>query len=353
VVANSPQEEAIGYFSEIIRELSAPNPNMISILRRGRHACQLLNWTSQRDFVDHELTGYYQGAAVPDHRIIKGEARWVVELPSYTTQQISLMDTLITSEPEFADREPVEMPVGTAIANIYAYTTSGYIAVQEMKKASSKKKVGLQRVHIYPAYEFSRIISTLEHKIFVFCSDSYAYLKYGSAISDSWIDYQVEVDKALHDIGIGDHIKVIQNGLQSANPEAWRAATLECRSVLNDVADYLWKDQRPRYEYLPNHDGTAKMDVSAGRYSNRLAAYIHQKGLSGTRGKFLREEVERLAASISALISLASEAHQPIGRMDARTTAISTYFVLGELALRTDMVPIEQYGVPAAPHAIA
>jgi hypothetical protein len=61
----------------------------------------------------------------------------------------------------------------------------------------------------------------------------------------------------------------------------------------------------------------------------------------------MRYEIERLATSIRGLIALEGEAHAPIGREEGRTVALSTYFILGELALRTDLLPIEVYGPPA------
>jgi hypothetical protein len=84
-----------------------------------------------------------------------------------------------------------------------------------------------------------------------------------------------------------------------------------------------------------------------GKFGNRLAAYIHQKRISGTRGSFLRHEAERLADSIYSLITVQSEAHDPVSLEDARSFAIRTYFVVGELVTRTDMQPVLQYENPA------
>ena len=89
------------------------------------------------------------------------------------------------------------------------------------------------------------------------------------------------------------------------------------------------------------------MDVTPNKYANRLAAYLHQKGITGTRGRYVRDEVERIAASIRSLVSFQAEAHDPIELVDARSAALGTYFLLGELALKTDLEPITKYGKPA------
>jgi hypothetical protein len=63
----------------------------------------------------------------------------------------------------------------------------------------------------------------------------------------------------------------------------------------------------------------------------------------GTRGKFFRDYLESLSSSIKSLISFQSEAHQDISEQDARSAAIATYFLIGELALRTNLQPVARY----------
>jgi hypothetical protein len=71
---------------------------------------------------------------------------------------------------------------------------------------------------------------------------------------------------------------------------------------------------------------------------------MHHKGLTGTVGAYLRSEMERVYSSIGALTELANTAHgEPNPADDARTVALGTFFVLGELVQRTDMVPVTHY----------
>lgn len=89
-----------------------------------------------------------------------------------------------------------------------------------------------------------------------------------------------------------------------------------------------------------------KLNVTQGNFVNRLCAYLHQKGLHGTAAGFVRSEIERLAASLRSIVELQGKAHSPVGRDDARTVALATYFLLGEFVLKTDMQPIDRYGEP-------
>ena len=68
-------------------------------------------------------------------------------------------------------------------------------------------------------------------------------------------------------------------------------------------------------------------------------------GLVGD-GRTLRDEAERLWGSIGTLMEYQSKAHSPINREQARSIALGTYFILGELTIKTDLQPVKKYGSP-------
>jgi hypothetical protein len=199
------------------------------------------------------------------------------------------------------------------------------------------------------------VLAEVEKIAFGFASQAYTFLRYGNELTDIWQDHRREVDAKLLPLGFAGHLDTIQAGLRSVNPTDWRSAVFACRSLLEDVAAYLWRDPRKTYEHLPGSepDGKGNLKVTKDRPVNRLKAYLHQKGLHGNTGKLLRDEIDRIEASIRSLVALQGEAHAPVSRGDARTVAITTYVVLGELAMKTDMQPIEKYGRPNEPSALA
>jgi hypothetical protein len=190
-------------------------------------------------------------------------------------------------------------------------------------------------------------LTQLESQVFDFVSKSYVQLKYGNLITDIWSNYRTTVDNKLANLDLTNHLQAIQSGIQSNNPESWRTSAFACRNMITDLANYLWQDTKPRYEHLKGSTKDGKLDVTEGNTKNRLAAYLHQKGISGTTGKHLRNEVERLVASMDSIISFQSTAHDPINLQDTRSIAISTYLLIGEIVTRTDLVPIKDYGDPA------
>ena len=63
------------------------------------------------------------------------------------------------------------------------------------------------------------------------------------------------------------------------------------------------------------------------------------------QGRYLRSEIERICSSVGHLNELANMAHGGTTLEDARTVAIGTYIILGELVQRTDMIPTRFQGL--------
>jgi len=190
---------------------------------------------------------------------------------------------------------------------------------------------------------FQRIIQWVESWTFHFASNAYTTLTYGDALQDIWEGYRATVEPALSELGFDKHLEAIREGMASDNPEQWRAAMFACRNVLVDLAAHLWRDKGDMYPPLDDPGRTFLVDESS--YINRLAAYLHFKGVTGQSSKYLRSELERINSSLHALNELDSKGHAPVTRQDARLAAIGTYFLLGEFIQRTDMQPVEDTGL--------
>lgn len=253
--------------------------------------------------------------------------------------------------PDIFEEEDDVLEVRAGIDWFLAASRTGYTEqtdeTKEVTSPSGKRRTTMARVRTFSAAEIAASLSEIEGRVYNFASKAYVQLKYGTAIADIWGEYRAKVEAALSQLDLTDHLQAIESGLQSTNPEIYRSAILGCRNLLNDIANHLWRDPRQRYEHLPGQTEDGKLDVSRGKFGNRIAAYLHQKGLTGTRGRYMRREADRLAESIQSLISFQSEAHEPLSRQDARSAAIATYVLVGELVSRTDLQPIEEYGQPS------
>jgi len=350
----TPQEEAIELLGAVITELTSSTSfdNLKNVLRKCQHACESVNWEDQKRWFHQELNGVYAGSELPDYRKIAGNRIWRTKHFSIASLNAMVLGDLNPSYEEYVEEKTNDiLEVWSGIDWILTASKSGYAELTgETKRALSqadKKEMDWERVRIFQPSAFLPCLNHIEQATFDFASNACVALRYGNAIADIWSTYRVEVDAAIGAIGLADHLTSIQSGLQSGNPESWRLAVLGCRNLLKDAADCLWKDARPTYDHLPGQGIGSKLEVTSDKFGNRLSAYIHQKSLSGTRGKFFRGEAERLADSLTSLIRLQSEGHDPIELKDARSIAIATYCLLGELVTRTDMVPVQEYGNPA------
>lgn len=343
------QEEALRYFDQIISQLTQPDHDLVSILRLGQHACQLLGWNSQLIWFQKELGGYSAQEQLPFYRRISGVASWQ---PKNTHDSPAWLSSGIVygHEPEDEETEQVTLAVWTNINWILASSSTGYSESTGIFKTSvprgKRDSIELQKIKSFSAASFLSIIINIERIVFNFASQSYSTLKFSQAISDIWASYRDKVDEGLQRLGMENHLKSIESNILSENPESCRAAVFECRNMLSDIANYLWQDEREVYEYLDGKDGK-KLDMRKGNSKNRLKAYFHQRGFTGTSGKYTRAQVDALFASIDALIEYQSEAHYPVTREDAQTIALSTYFLIGELASKTDLSPVKSYERPA------
>ncbi len=348
------QEEAVQILGDVLHALTSSKHDLKVILRQCQHVCTLIGWKDALAWFQRELTGYPQDAALPLYRFVNGKVDWVLQGSIYEISTWAA-ETMINRPPDEDAILPPTLEVRTDIDTLLAAAQGGYREHTPQTKQQWSKKLGravtLVAVKDYPAFSFAGCVATIESHTFNWASNAYVVLRHGNVLGEIWADYRKQVDASLGSLGFANHMEAINRGIQSDNPEEWRNAVLGCRNLLSDLADHLWHDPRPTYEHLPGTDKdgkrTSKMSVSKGMSKNRLRAYLHQKGLCGTRGEFLSGEIERLADSVSALIAYQSTAHAPITRDDARSIALGTYFIIGEFVIRTDMQPIQQYGKPA------
>ena len=348
----SSQEEVISLLREVIDELTVSTCDIKAVLRKCQHVCELLRWEPQKSWFHQEINGYYITTPVPAHRKIIVQKVWKpvgspMDLVHWNTD--SIMGDI---SHEDTDKENVKIEIRAGIDWILKAAKYGYRNPTDETKKSylRRKEIILQRVEIAPPESFLPIITTIESRTFDFASKAYVQLKYGNVVRGIWDEYRRIVDAGLRKLGFSEHLDDIQTGLASDNQESWRTSIFGCRNIFEDLANYLWQDPRKTYKYLPGRDADGKpsgeLEVKKGLYKNRLRAYLHQKGVEKSNRKFIQTEVDRLADSISSLISLQSKAHQQINRDDALSIAIATYYILGELFRRTDLQPVKEYSVP-------
>ena len=343
-----PQLEATEILADVVAKLMSSRRDIIVIMRKCQHVCELLQWEPDKSWFHQELNGYPKDGSLPPYRQVAAQRHWEPEPTSLDWVHWDTAKTVGALSAEDTHVEVLTLPVRDDLDWLLRAAEGGYRnpTGENRETTADSRRMVLHQVDVAPAHRFSAIVYKIENQALDFASGAYAQLRYGNALGDIWSEYRKVVDAGLVRLNFGKHLEVIEAGLTSDNPEAWRAAIFQCRSLFEDLARYLWQDNRRTYVYLPGTGPESKLEVTEDKYKNRLSAYLHQKGLFSGNKAFIVDEMDRLATSVSTLISLQSKAHRQIGKQDARSIAISTYIILGEFVNRTDLQPVTEYAEP-------
>jgi len=346
----SPQIEAIIILQNVNNDLTSPDRDLKIIFRKCQHTCEILGWENTKTWFQQELNGYPTDQSLPSYRRILGKRLWEITGSIYDISNWESRVMVNGVDPGIFEEETDILEVRAGITWIINASQTGYRELltdtKIIESPFDKKNITFRRVRVFSGHAIAESLSQVEKVIFDFVSKTYVQLKYSNMIRSIWEDYQTHVAEAISQLNLTNHLSVIESNLQSKNPEAARLTSFECRNMLNDLANFLWRDKRTRYEFLPGKTVDGKLDVSNGKSGNRLVAYLHQKGVTGTQGKYFREEISHISSVIQSLISYQSEAHEPITDTDARSVAIATFILIGEVVNRTDLIPIETYISP-------
>lgn len=340
------EQEAIEILSQLLKEFNQLSPPMEPILRQCQHICQILGWKDKQLWFYRELNGYLPEVPRPPYRMIQGKLIWELDHQSPNYIKWYSESFVYGKDPEDAIVENTILDCYGGLQWIISSSQNGYYETTNEKKTSSLRsgeQVILNRKRVFQGQNFHYCLGVIKQCTFDFISHSYSLLKYGQRMQSVWETRKSKIDEVLQLLGFHNHLSEIENSLNSLNPESWRTVAYACRSLLSDLADYLWKDPRKTYIYLQGKAANGKLSVSKREFANRIAAYLHQKGLSESPRKYLENELERLSDSIRSLIEYQSIAHGHILRSDAESIAIATYFLIGEITTKTDMQPVLQY----------
>ena len=210
----------------VLNEFFSGDVDLKNVLRRCAHVYQILSWNEQLSWFQNELSGYPKGVELPWYRrSIKGSTEWLVTGGLDTVLESVIEDGHSTKE------EPVtytEMDVWMGIDWVLSAAQSGY--TESTGRKSSKyisfrnKHVETKEANVYSQYVFQTILNNIENLVFNFASNSYSILRYGDTLQDVWEAYRAKVEEHLVTIGFAERLDTIQNGLNSQNPQDWRAA---------------------------------------------------------------------------------------------------------------------------------
>ncbi len=309
----SRTEQAAQLFGQVVDAILSGDFGLVAVLRTCSHACGLASWTEAQQWFQRELEGYGADVQLPEFRRgLPGTKSWqaasAYDVPAYVAHRS------VYGEKE--SPEAVSLDFRGTVADALRWAEKGVAFPTDQMREREGAKGWREVLSItYSPSGFRRVAQAVENHTFNFASRACTLLTYGDALADIWDGYRAVVEPVLSELGLEKNLEAIRDGVASDNPEQWRNAMFGCRNVLVDLASYLWPDGNPVYQPLSGK--TKEFRVDAAHYVNRLAAYLHLKGVTGASGAYIRAELERIVSSLHTLNDLGSKGHAPVTREDA------------------------------------
>ncbi|MGQ9573407.1 MAG: AbiTii domain-containing protein [Dehalococcoidia bacterium] len=337
---DTPEQLAASALSDVLTDLCGSGGDLKLVIRKCIQACNLLGWEEATRWLWCELQGYGVDQPVPWYR---QRVPAYIDWRPYGFQEV--MTKLVEEDFRGAGSKPgVLKEIRWGLDDLIRYAARGvFIPTGRHDTRWSrldKRDVEVREVEVIENTAFQKVLSYLGDELVNGALRAYKALRLGDVAGGVWGQYRSRVDQFLTNAGLSAHIELINQGLSSPEPQAWRQAMWSCRDLLRDVAAHLWRDPHKTYTHICDDDGKP-MKVTPDKYINRLAAYLHEKGITGKTGGYLRAELARL----HALNDLENVAHDKdaVTLEAARLAVVGTYSVLRELVQRTDMAPVERY----------
>lgn len=343
--SGDPRAEAMNILDRVIHDVEDGSPDLERVLRRCSRAARLMGQRESAEIFAKEITGYSESDEPPYYRLVYGSTQW----KSIASDQLfDPSDTAARAASSLWGTPARQSVTRAGTDGLRSGSTTGWwTPAQDVDP--QKRSIGtswVEPVEYYPPHVFSSCLRAIEQMAYDWAVNWLVFLRYENRITSIWQRYRSSVDAKLEEISLTNHLKSIDQNLASDNEQDWRNALYGCRSVLQDVANYLWRDERETYTPIEVRSGDGKkgpMRVTRSEYVNRIQAYLHQKSTKGVHTDLLEAEAEYLGALFARLNRLDNHAHAGATRELAESAAIQTYVLLAELIRRTDLVPMEQY----------
>lgn len=342
--------------------------DIAQFLDRCRDACMIAQLTDQATWFWRESLGYWDGDEwLPDYRRSVPGMREIAaqdsELNQSSSEERMIAGILKTLHPQLG--KPVEQvfrPVRVGLGDVIKFAKDGswdrdsdwftYVGPENAQLKRAPTPRNYRWIVRFPPDSFQRLLASIDIAAQVRARRIEVELSYGDAVQDIWDEQRAITEPAIANLGLEQHLEEIRNGIRGQNPESWRSAMHECRSLLEHLADFLWQDPRAEHPCLRDTKNNARV-VKQGATKNRLQAYLHCKGTRDNESKAVETDLNAVLEAAPRIYDLASTTHKtkPVDRDDARLTVIQTYIFLSQLVQRTDLQPVTDADVCCKPGA--
>lgn len=173
-------------------------------------------------------------------------------------------------------------------------------------------------------HRMQRVLSTIDAQIYRFATDTDAELKYSEIQASLFERSRESVEGTLVAVA-GDALKKIETigeRLSSGDEDAASHAMTTCRQLIDNVADHVFTPCDDPYLI-----GEKPLEVKANNVLNRINAFVHKSGVTGSRAARIR----RALADLYGRISTGVHKTDGVDTHEAQYLFLNTYVLLGEI----------------------
>ncbi len=309
-------QEIIKLAKEIIDDVELRRASAGDLVSKASRLASLVNDSSIKEWLNYEKYGFSNTAS--SINLMKKTGR------TYNEQtKIGMWGSIYTQE-MLIDNALAELEV------IKSFKPSGtYSALQFQNQLQQVKTLNLS-INTY-----RRICTIVTSSIQDFASKIYYSYKFGQKADSLIKKYQETTLKAIikYFPELKESLEVIENNSSGANSRQRSAAGLECRNILINLSNKLWKNNQKEYKC---RDGQT---IKIQNEKNKLIAYVDIKMGNTNEGK---AKAKKLFGVIHEVFALGGKSKRNIHETELSTTIIDIYVFLNDLATYTDLKPLKR-----------
>ena len=298
----SRRKEALILSEDLLADIELVRLSPVAIVRKANRLARLMDDAEALSWLSFEVGGYTEkGAGLPPE-----EWRAAVRSGRQYFEQ--------------KDGKQVGYASVTSLSSLASTVETSKIRLQKSGDANVYERNNIQT----NATKSQSIIDKVIGAVYLYVSQIYQELRFGSAVESAFENVRNQVDGAIAKL-VPNAMPVLATALENAqtnDPEQWKNAAKACRDLIKATADAL----------RPAGLDKGKIKMGDGNYVNRLADWIDAHLISGSKAGLAKADLEYLGKRLDAATNGGNKgAHTEVTKEDASRFIVGTYILLGDI----------------------
>lgn len=298
----SRRNEALALSEELLADIELSRIESVAMVRKANRLARLLDDAESLTWLSFEIGGYIgnsSGLSSDEWEATRRSGRRYFKT---------------------VDGRRVEHAYVASLSSLQSTTEASKIRLQHSEATNVAERNDAQK----NAVTSQGVIDGVIGAVYLYVSQMYQELRFGSAVETAFENVRDRVDSAIASL-VPAAIPMLTTALENAqtdDPEQWKNAAKACRDLVHSTADAL----RPAGPDV----GSRKMGQS--NYINRLVDWIVNNAISSTKAAIIKSDLEHLGKRLDAAADGGNKgAHNEVSKEDASRFIVGTYILMGDI----------------------